>query len=85
MWRALSHASVQLRNTQLLIDRDVLLLTLCIKNPSNTLSRERQVVLVLMADSEVFLYLFKEPSEELRTRALANWGLRAEGLCFEAS
>ena len=56
----------QLRNAQLLIDRDILLVTLCIKNPTNTLSRERKVVLVLVADSEVFLNLLKEPSEEFR-------------------
>ena len=56
----------QLRNTQLLIDRDILLVPLCIKNPTNTLSRERKVVLVLVADSEVFLNLLKEPSEEFR-------------------
>ena len=58
---------LKLRNTQLAIGRYVLPLTLCIENPTNALSSERQVILVLLPDSEVFLNLLnKEPSEELR-------------------
>ena len=55
----------ELRHTQLLIDRNILLVTLSIVNPTNTLPCECQVVFVLMANSEVFPDLLEKPG--LRT------------------
>ena len=56
----------KLRHTQLLIDGDILLTPLSIGDSTNTLSHECQVILVPVANSEVFLYLLQEPSEKLR-------------------